>query len=84
MSFVLKSVDKDGEIREEILSFLHCQLGLPEKVLAETILTEIGHFMLDIKICHGQGYDGAVSVSSHTNGLSARILRINEKAVYTH
>ena len=32
LSFVLRFVDKDGEIREEFLSFLHCELGLSGKV----------------------------------------------------
>ena len=84
MSLVLRFVDKDGEIREEFLGFLHCELGLTGKALAETILTEIGNLTLDINNCRGQGYDGAASVSGHINGLSAHILRINEKAVYTH
>ena len=84
LSFVLRFVDKDYEIREEFLGFLYCELGLSGKALAETILTEIGNLTLDINNCPGQGYDGAASVSGHINGLSAHILRINEKAVYTH
>ena len=59
-------------------------MGFSGKALAETILTEIGNLTLDINNCRGQGYDGAASVSGHINGLSAHILRINEKAVYTH
>ena len=31
-----------------------------------------------------QGYDGAGAVAGHINGLSANILRLNEKALYTH
>ena len=84
LSFVLRFVDKDGEKREEFLGFLHCELGLSGKDLAETILTEIGNLTLDINNCRGQGYDGTASVSGHVNGLSAHICRINEKAVYTH
>ena len=53
-------------------------MGLSGKALAETSLIEIGNFTLDITNCHGQGYDGAASVSGHINGLSAHILRINE------
>ena len=83
-AIVFSFVDKDGEIREEFLGFLYCELGLTGKALAETILTEIGNLTLDINNCRGQGYDGAASVSGHINGLSADILRINEKAVYTH
>ena len=84
LSLVVRFVDKDGEIREEFLGFLHCELGLTGKALAETILTEIGNLTLDINNCHGQVYDGAASVSGHINGLLAYILIINEKAVYTH
>ena len=31
-----------------------------------------------------QSYDGAGSVAGHINGLSAHILKINLKALYTH
>ena len=55
LSFVLRFVDKDGEIREEFLGFLHCELGLSGKALAETILTEVGNLTLDINNCRGQG-----------------------------
>ena len=34
--------------------------------------------------CCVQGYNEAASVSGHINGLSAHVLTINEKAVYTH
>ena len=55
MSLVLRFVDKDGEIREEFLGFLHCELGLTGKALAETILTEIGNLTLDIKTAVDRG-----------------------------
>ena len=84
MSLVLRFVDKGGEIRKQFLGFLHCELGLTGKASAETILTEIGSLTLDINNHCGQGYDGATSVSGHINGLSAHIIRINEKALYTH
>ena len=82
--FYFKICYKDGEIREEFLFFLHCELGLSRKALAETVLTEIGNLTLDINNCRGQGYDEVASVSGHISGISAHILRINEKAVYTH
>ena len=40
MSFVLRFFDKDGQIRDEFLDFLHFDLGLSGKALARTILTE--------------------------------------------
>ena len=44
----------------------------------------ISNLTLDIDNCRGQGYDGASFVSGYINGLSAQILHINEKAIYTH
>ena len=84
MSFPLRFVDKDGEIRDERLDFLNCLLALSGKALAETILAEIGNLSLDINNYREQGYDEATPVSGHINDLSAHIPRINEKAVYTH
>ena len=63
---------------------MHRESGLSGEALAETILTEIGNLTLHINNCCGQGYDGAVSVFDHINGLSAHTLRINEKGVYTN
>ena len=57
--------------------------NLPGKALAETVLTEIGNFILDFSNCHGQGYVGAASVSGHINGLSAHTIRINPKDTLT-
>ena len=59
-------------------------MGLSGKAFAETVLNGIANLTLDIRNCLGQGYDGASSVSGYINGLSAQILRINEKAIYTH
>ena len=67
LSLALRFVDKDGEMREEFLGFLHCELGLTGKALAETVLTEIENLTLDINNCYGQRYDGATLVSGHFN-----------------
>ena len=84
LSLVIRFVDGTGEMREGFLGFLHCDLGLSGKALAGTVLNGIAYLTLDIWNCDGQGYDGASSVSGYINGLSAQILRINEKAIYTH
>ena len=68
LSLVTRFVDGSGEIREECLGFLHCDLGLSGKALAETVLNGIANFTLDIQNCRGQGYDGASSVSGYING----------------
>ena len=84
LSLVIRYVDSDCFIREEFLGFLHCDLGLPGKALAETVLGGLIDLGLDIRNCRGQGYDGAAAVSGHINGLSAHICKINNKAIYTH
>ena len=83
LSLVIRYVDCDCVIREEFLGFLHCDLGLSGKTLAETVLGGLINLGLDIRNCCGQGYDGAASVSGHINGLSAHFCKINSKAIYT-
>ena len=59
LSLVIRFLDGSGEIREEFLGFLHCELGLSGKALAERVLNGIANLTLDIHNCRGQGYDGA-------------------------
>ena len=80
----MRFVDGSGEIREGFLGFLHCELGLSGKALAEIVLNGIENLTLGIDNCRGQGYDGASSVSGYINRLSAQVHCINEKAIYTH
>ena len=54
------------------------------KQLAKLIVDALNKLTLSIDDCRGQGYDGAGAVAGHINGLSANILRLNEKALYTH
>ena len=84
LSLVIRYVDSDCVIRKEFLGFLHCDLGLSGKALAEIVLGGLIDLVLDIRNCCGQGYDGAAAVSRHTNGLSAHICKISNKAIYTH
>ena len=72
------------EIREDFLGFVHCTKGLTREGLSSVLLEAIKELSLDIQDCRGQGYDGAGSVAGCDKGLSARILRINPKALYTH
>ena len=84
MSLVLRNVDKKNKIREDFVQFIHCDEGLSGSDLSEVRLKKISFFGLDINNCGGQGYDGAGAVSAKRKGLSAHILRLNEKAIYTH
>lgn len=85
MALVLRYVDEDNIIKEHFLRFIHCNEGLSGKDLSSVVLKCIKDDLgLDIMNCRGQGYDGAGSVSGYINGLSAQILNINSKALYTH
>ncbi|XP_057295877.1 52 kDa repressor of the inhibitor of the protein kinase-like [Hydractinia symbiolongicarpus] len=85
MSLVLRFVDSSCDIREDFIRYIYCEEGLAGKDLASVLLKCVSKDLsLDILNCRGQGYDGAGSVSGHINGLSAHILRINRKAIYTH
>ena len=78
MSLVLRFVDKDNNIKEDFLKFIHCREGLHGSELATVLLKGIHDLGLDISNCRGQCYDGAGSVSGHINGLNAHILRLNK------
>ena len=56
MSHVLRFIDKNFDVREEFLGFLHCKSGLSGKALSETLLGAISELKLDINDCRGQGY----------------------------
>ena len=82
MSLVLRFVDSNLNIREDFIKFIHCKWGLAGADLAAVILKALADLSLNIEYCRAQGYDGAVA--GHINGLSAHILRLNRKAIYTH
>ena len=84
LSLGISYVDSDCVIREESLGFLHCDLGLSGKALAETVLGGLTDLGLDIRNCLEQGYEGAAAFCGHINGLSAHICKINNKAIFTH
>ena len=84
MPLVLKFVDKNFDVREEFLGFLHCKLGLSGKSLGGILLRTISVSKLDLNYCRGQSYDGAPVVSGSKNSMVAHIVNRNLKAVCTH
>ena len=58
MSLVLRFADKNFDVPEEFLGFLHCKSGLSGKALSETLSGAISELKLDINDRRGQGYDG--------------------------
>ena len=84
MYFCLRYVDKKSEICEDFLKLVHCKSGLTDKDLFKGVVDTLNEPRRDLKICRRQGYDGAWAVSGAVNGLSALILKENEKVLYTH
>ena len=54
MSLVLRFVDKNLDVREEFLGFLHCKSGLSGKALSEMLLGAALELKLDINDCEGK------------------------------
>ena len=50
--------------------------------LANALLDAWTKLDVDINNCRGQEYDGAGTMTDHTNGVSAHILGLNKKALY--
>ena len=84
MSLVLRFFDKNFDVREEYLGFLHCKSGLSGKALKETLLEAISELKLDINDCREQGYDGAAPVSGSKAGMAGHIINKNPKAFQIH
>ena len=84
LSLVIRYVDQNFNIREDFIAFLHCESGLTGLDLSQLVLEALENLGLSYKDCRGQGYDGAGNVAGHLSGLSARILAINQKAIYVH
>jgi len=84
MSLVLRYVDSGNNIVEDLVKFIHNNNGLDGESLSINILDNIASFGLDISNCRGQGYDGAGAVAGIKKGVAARILKLNNKALYTH
>ena len=53
MSLVLRFVDRNFDVRDEFLGFLHCISGFSGKALSETLLGAISELKLDISDCRG-------------------------------
>ena len=84
MSLVIRFVDKQFLIREDFLGFIPCTEGLSGEAVANAILKHLKRLKLSIDYCRGQGYDGAGNMAGKYSGAAARIMAIQEKAVYVH
>ena len=84
ISFVIRYVDKSCQIREEFIQFLECESGTSGHKLYLKIVYAIRNLDLEISNLRGQGYDGAGNMAGKKSGVSSRILKLNDKALYVH
>ena len=55
LSLVIRFFDGSGEMREDFLCFLRCELRLSGKALPKTVLNGIANLTLVIHNCRGHG-----------------------------
>ena len=81
LSFCLRFVDSNNDIREEFLKFIHCDEGVTGRDLFEAMTNTLSEFGFDLMNCRGQGYDGAGDMAGKVNGLSGTVLQSNKSAL---
>ena len=84
MVLVILFVDKNCQIREEFVNFIHCEAGTSGLAISNQILDHVRQLGLDMRFCRGQGYDGAGNMSGKYVGTAKRIQDVYPKSVYIH
>ena len=79
----LHFVDGECHIREEFVTFLRLE-RVRASDIAESIISALQGLGLSLSSLHGQGYDGASTMSGAKSGVQARIREHQPKALYTH
>jgi len=84
--FVDKKEDGKHYVGEDFLTFVHAQYGTPADALATQFVDALNKIGLPVDKIRAQlqDYDDASVMSSHINGVLARVRRVNPKAVYIH
>ena len=79
----LRFVDSEYNICEEFGAFV--KLARVRAVdIADAIMKTLENLGLSLSSLHGQGYDGASTMSGAKTGVQARIRECQPKALYTH
>lgn len=84
LSVVLRVVNCEpsvgASITEHFVGFIDVE-DTTGKGLSETLLGKLDHLNLNIANCRGQSYDNGSNMMGHKQGVQARILQINDKAL---
>ncbi|KAF0710286.1 zinc finger MYM-type protein 1-like, partial [Aphis craccivora] len=81
LSFVIRYV-LDGYPKERFMCFLK-NTGHKSEQLADSVLTTLALYNIDLANLRGQSYDNASNMSGAYSGLQARIKEVNPLAVYS-
>ena len=84
MPLCLRYVDHTLTIREKFVSFVRCDSGTDGSKISEAILEKLKELNIDMRLCRGQGYDGAGNMSGKYIGASTRIKLLFPLAIYIH
>ncbi|XP_042208252.1 zinc finger MYM-type protein 1-like [Homarus americanus] len=84
LSMVLRDVDPDDYVREDLVDFLECDTGVTGRIVAEKITNRITGYGLDINNFRGQAYDEAGNMAGSSKGAAAFIKETNPWALYQH
>ena len=84
MSFVVRFVDRNDNIREAFLDFINCDDGTTGQAIADKVLQRMGMFGLCLSKLRGQCYDGAGNMAGRLNGAAALVQKQANKASYFH
>ena len=83
VTLVLRWVDKMLSAHEEFIG-----LYLVEDIKSDTIVAVIKDILLRLNLglsrCRGQCYDGASNMTGKKNGVATQILKLEERALFTH
>ena len=85
MPLVFRYVDKNLEIQERFVKFIHCDSGIIDQALQDKITNYLtNELKFDVANCKSQCYDGALNMAGQYSGLATHVSGINPLAIYTH
>ncbi|CAF4721389.1 unnamed protein product [Rotaria sp. Silwood1] len=83
LCFTIRSVEDQFIVHEDVIGLYQLTSQSAEHI-TEVILDILIRCGLDIKLCRGQGFDSASTMSGHLFSVTARIKNLNSKAYYVH
>ena len=83
LCMTIRWVDKSFEIHETPVELINVP-KTDSETLTKVIKDSLLRLSLPIAQCRGQAYDGASNMSGHISGVAARLLRVEQSAIFVH